>query len=1064
MSQICRDLSAAANVLIEFHNIFGPELKSVTGNPQVIEDVIQRVDRLVNIFEHVTFDAFSSKNYKEWQHLLKDFYNEVTRIEGEAKYIINASFRTLRSAQGAFEMLLRFQHIRSRDAINVQLKEKFNDVLEKFSEEINQIEFIFDSNQHNPPCSRNQPPVAGAIRWAHSLFLRIKSTVLHFQTHGDLLKTAKGQEVSAKYLQVGKKIRAFETNLHTNWTQKVADKLDTSLKQSLLVSITPTMDFEAPTPTALALLAASKNANKIVPVHVFAAGVQTFSINYDPELHELIAESKYLDLMGLPVPDAAVNVTLLEERHLVYLEDLKKMLHRYHTIVASMDEPTAQLMSNHIRDLVLVIEPGCRRLNWNSLGILDFSARCNQAINKFESVLFLVTKAAENIEEILVDFQSAVLIKKYSLLDTANPGTGYHHIVDTNVLPDVKDYCASVERMRTMAIDRLVKKYYAIGPMLSKVGVTVIGTDPNNALLHDYYHYWELRIFEALKTLVVYNFELCIGGFRSTQPIFQVDARLAPPEITLNPSHNELQQLLQRYLHQIVDCTKNFPRWMHNTCEITPPIQVEGQDDPVIFSFHDDISISPDVVEVLAQAEALMTNMMNKVQSYLQKWKRYRNLWKLDRELAVQKFAVKDPSCIAYDEKLQFYQNLAQEVKAQNTTQDIMFVQLNLVPLQTAVMDMSSSWLQRLGQALKEASFAAAGALKGEIEKLQQELKREPDTLESLKLILRTITDIRDNNLNMELRYRALQESIRTLHLYTAVSLTPEELTTGERVQELWELLVKESHEVDNNLITVKRKFTEITNKQVLTFSDTTKEFSISFSENGPMTVGDDLDVGLVRLQEFEKQYADLEVKRLELVDAQQLFDMSITSYAELSDIKSKLASLRLIYNLYAAQRAAREEWSQTLWSNLNVAVLEQGIDEFAGKVRQFPKEIKQLGLCRTLEAKIKEFKDSIPLFQDLKNDALRDRHWKQLMQVTGKTFDMNPQTFTLANIFEMELHKFAEKIADITTCASKELSIERGLSEVRDIWRTTGSILTFLYLIIFSSLPALQSSQLSSI
>ncbi len=203
--------------------------------------------------------------------------------------------------------------------------------------------------------------------------------------------------------------------------------------------------------------------------------------------------------------------------------------------------------------------------------------------------------------------------------------------------------------------------------------------------------------------------------------------------------------------------------------------------------------------------------------------------------------------------------------------------------------------------------------------------------------------------------------------------------------------------------------------------------------------MGDDLDLGVERLKVFDKQFAELETQRMELVDAQQLFDLPVTAYPEMNDIKGKLAALKLIYNVYTAQRAAREEWSQTLWSNLNVTVLEHGIDEFAARVRQFPKDIKALSLCRTLDAKIKEFKDSIPLFQDLKNDALRDRHWKQLMNVTGKTFDMNPQTFTLSNIFEMELHKFAEKIADITTCASKELSIERGLSEVRDIWRTTG-------------------------
>ena len=40
-------------VLEEFYNIFGPELKSVTGDPRHIEDVLKRVDGLVEPLEEV---------------------------------------------------------------------------------------------------------------------------------------------------------------------------------------------------------------------------------------------------------------------------------------------------------------------------------------------------------------------------------------------------------------------------------------------------------------------------------------------------------------------------------------------------------------------------------------------------------------------------------------------------------------------------------------------------------------------------------------------------------------------------------------------------------------------------------------------------------------------------------------------------------------------------------------------------------------------------------------------------------------------------------------------------
>ncbi len=57
-------------------------------------------------------------------------------------------------------------------------------------------------------------------------------------------------------------------------------------------------------------------------------------------------------------------------------------------------------------------------------------------------------------------------------------------------------------------------------------------------------------------------------------------------------------------------------------------------------------------------------------------------------------------------------------------------------------------------------------------------------------------------------------------------------------------------------------------------------------------------------------------------------------------------------------------------------------------------------------------------------------------MELTKQNFDMNPETFTLENLFAMDLHNYAETISDIVGSASKELSIEKSLSEVISTWQ----------------------------
>lgn len=110
----------------------------------------------------------------------------------------------------------------------------------------------------------------------------------------------------------------------------------------------------------------------------------------------------------------------------------------------------------------------------------------------------------------------------------------------------------------------------------------------------------------------------------------------------------------------------------------------------------------------------------------------------------------------------------------------------------------------------------------------------------------------------------------------------------------------------------------------------------------------------------------------------------------------------------------------------MNIVVLQEGIESYLKQFRKLNKEVRLMPVGRTLEEMMKEFRDSLPLFVDLKNESLRERHWKELMEKTNQYFDMNPETFTLAAIFAMELHRFRDTITEIVTSATKEMGMEK--------------------------------------
>lgn len=142
------------------------------------------------------------------------------------------------------------------------------------------------------------------------------------------------------------------------------------------------------------------------------------------------------------------------------------------------------------------------------------------------------------------------------------------------------------------------------------------------------------------------------------------------------------------------------------------------------------------------------------------------------------------------------------------------------------------------------------------------------------------------------------------------------------------------------------------------------------------------------------------------------------------------------------------------MWVDLNIQLLQEGVEGFIKSLRQLPKDVRALPVAFFLEGRMKEFRESLPLLLDLKNEALRDRsvcrltpesnqnksdtqnkmqinnsikllyvdqdiyiyiytvyahlkiemcfyvlccrHWKELMERTGTSFETNLDSFTL--------------------------------------------------------------------
>jgi dynein heavy chain len=253
-----------------------------------------------------------------------------------------------------------------------------------------------------------------------------------------------------------------------------------------------------------------------------------------------------------------------------------------------------------------------------------------------------------------------------------------------------------------------------------------------------------------------------------------------------------------------------------------------------------------------------------------------------------------------------------------------------------------------------------------------------------------------------------------------------------------WQKLLSKAKQRDGELVITKQKFTEVTRAQIRKFQEDVAQFRERFDLTGPGAPDMDLDDGLnamkvrvplppcarnahphlpivaaVRthaLQSFRNELKQLVKERDQLLLTEKLFDLEPASFSDLYYVEDEMNKLAQLYDLYTKQKESVKKWSNMLWAELEVSLcwslrllvarrllaaclflqigtLTHGIASYTKQMQRMPAPLKKSPVFKRLQNKINGFKESIPQIQNLKSDALRKRHWADLMKLTKVRF-----------------------------------------------------------------------------
>ncbi|KAL1116910.1 hypothetical protein AAG570_005379 [Ranatra chinensis] len=254
--------------------------------------------------------------------------------------------------------------------------------------------------------------------------------------------------------------------------------------------------------------------------------------------------------------------------------------------------------------------------------------------------------------------------------------------------------------------------------------------------------------------------------------------------------------------------------------------------------------------------------------------------------------------------------------------------------------------------------------------------------LRTFQSVLKVIRDILDYNVEVEVIFRDIRNRFHIMQVWKLNVWARERVRFAE-LRAQWQQLRSAAHFRSCAIRPAKQLFSYASANLTHQFSSVCKEFADRYFSEGPSTVGEDLDRGLEMLEEYQSEFEELNRRKTEMLQAEQLFNLEVCDYSDFDRAYTDFINCGMVYKLYVEQKEARENWAKTLWANLVPQKLIDGIEGYLKEFRRLPKDVRAMPLAQSLEQAMKDFKNTVPLMVELKNEALRDRHWQELMDKT---------------------------------------------------------------------------------
>ncbi|KAG1668463.1 hypothetical protein FOA52_005236 [Chlamydomonas sp. UWO 241] len=524
-------------------------------------------------------------------------------------------------------------------------------------------------------------------------------------------------------------------------------------------------------------------------------------------------------------------------------------------------------------------------------------------------------------------------------------------------------------------------------------------------------------------------------------PIFNVTLVLQHSHVQLSPDINALLEMIHQVSRSLIQVSQAVPRLaMQCTEKQSRDMEEAGMAPPKpLPSLYEVIGSDEDaVLKTMMQITGGITTMVDKVQTFLSGWeKKYKHMWETDREGYIRRYEKAMKPLSAFEIDIQRYLQLQDEVQGEDTTTTMRFLRIDCGPLKQTLVGHCEAWVAKFTGLLGSLAAAELASLHGYFKANRDALTVVPASLDQLAEVVNLHKRLVDERKATEARFEPLREKFRALERFE-VQISEDQLVQLDSLDHEWSKFQGGLDDSGSKLEKYKDSFRDRVKGLLESFLKEVAQVVEDFTAAAPFSnEGIATSDALASIAASQALLADCKKRAGELKSGMDIFHIPQPSYKELAAMEKDLEQLEKIWGVVAEWEAAYAGWKDGAFSQIQVEEMEEAAVRIGKSVVKLGRDIKHWGVWSSVKDKIDAFKRTMPLITDLRNSAMRERHWDSLMAEIGSRFDPASPSFTLDSIVQLRLDQYVEFIAELSVNSTKELSIETSLRAIAEAWKS---------------------------